>query len=310
MADKNLVSIVVPMFNSEKTIKVCLTSVAEQTHEDWECIIVNDGSVDSSREIAESFATLDNRFHVLTTENKGVSDARNLGITHSRGSYVAFLDSDDYWSPAKLEKQLRLLEAFPNFDAVLCNFYIGSIGRKGELSIRRKVDFPMTPKSNELWLNFEGNGPLLTSTLLIRRNSLFHQGIPLRFNSNLSTTADVDFFLRFSSFGSTLSIKEYLVTYLTSSNQMHLNAELLLTDYPKMLEGFSQLGIIFSKERCLGNLHIMASLLYLRKKSIRKALFHFVTSFNFSRKSWLILPLRIFLKKMSSRIIKPEVIRD
>ena len=92
---KERVSIVVPVYNTEKYLDACIQSVLNQTYEHWELILVNDGSVDNSENICRSYASNDERILVVSQENRGVSAARNAGIAKATGKYISFLDSDD-----------------------------------------------------------------------------------------------------------------------------------------------------------------------------------------------------------------------
>ncbi|MCF8019085.1 MAG: glycosyltransferase family 2 protein [Vallitaleaceae bacterium] len=91
-------SIIVPAYNSEKYIRQCLDSVCEQTFEDYELIIVDDGSIDSTLSICQEYCLKFNNINVYNKENGGASSARNVALQHITGQYVIFLDSDDYWS--------------------------------------------------------------------------------------------------------------------------------------------------------------------------------------------------------------------
>ena len=107
---KNLVSIITPSYNSSKFIVECIESVLSQTYENWEMIIVDDCSKDNSKEIISELSTKDKRIKPIFLEkNFGAAEARNTAIRHSKGKYVAFLDSDDLWNPKKLEKQLSFM---------------------------------------------------------------------------------------------------------------------------------------------------------------------------------------------------------
>lgn len=92
------VSVIMPVFNSEKYLRYSVESVIEQTFTDWELICVDDGSSDLSLEILNGYAENDDRIKVISIENSGVSYARNLGLTLAKGDYITFLDSDDYIS--------------------------------------------------------------------------------------------------------------------------------------------------------------------------------------------------------------------
>lgn len=91
-----LVSIIIPVYNREKTLDYCLTSVLNQTMHDFEVIIIDDGSTDNSADICRAYALKDNRIHYYYKENGGVSSARNLGISKAQGLWITFIDSDDY----------------------------------------------------------------------------------------------------------------------------------------------------------------------------------------------------------------------
>ena len=99
-----LFSIIIPVYKVEKYIVDCLESVRKQTFTDFEVIMVNDGSPDESPRICDRYARQDNRFQVIHKENGGLSSARNVGITHAKGDYIVFLDSDDLISDDALEK--------------------------------------------------------------------------------------------------------------------------------------------------------------------------------------------------------------
>lgn len=90
------VSIIIPVYNVEEYIRTCLDSVVEQRYKDWECICVDDGSLDSSGIILDEYANQDDRFRVIHQKNAGVSAARNTGLSSARGEWVCFVDSDDW----------------------------------------------------------------------------------------------------------------------------------------------------------------------------------------------------------------------
>ena len=89
-----MISIIVTAYNAEKTIERCLNSILNNKYDDYEIIIVNDGSTDKTEEIVQLFASEKIRYYY--EENKGVSSARNLGLKESKGEYITFVDSDDY----------------------------------------------------------------------------------------------------------------------------------------------------------------------------------------------------------------------
>lgn len=96
MEKNQIVSLIIPIYNKEKYLKRCLDSVVNQTYRELEILLVDDGSTDASRSICEEYAKRDARIKVLPKENGGVSSARNLGMEHSTGTYLAFADPDDF----------------------------------------------------------------------------------------------------------------------------------------------------------------------------------------------------------------------
>lgn len=105
-----LVSIIVPCYNQAQYLDEALQSVLVQTHINWECIIVNDGSTDHTEEVVKRWVSKDSRFVCLKKENRGLSSARNAGLEAAKGDYIQFLDSDDYIVKTKLELSLEGLQ--------------------------------------------------------------------------------------------------------------------------------------------------------------------------------------------------------
>ncbi len=116
-------SIIIPVYNSEKYLRQCLDSAMNQTLTDIEIICINDGSTDGSLKILEDYAQKDNRIKIISQENQGISITRNVGIAQAVGEYVAFLDSDDYMALDYCEK-LYTRGKETNSDIVVCeNIY-------------------------------------------------------------------------------------------------------------------------------------------------------------------------------------------
>ena len=109
--NKALISIIVPIYNVEEYLRECLDSIQKQTYQKFECIMVNDGSTDNSKQIAEEYL-VDSRFKLINQSNQGLSSARNTGIKHlsANSSFVSFVDSDDYIHSTFLEKMTAQIE--------------------------------------------------------------------------------------------------------------------------------------------------------------------------------------------------------
>ena len=104
-----MVSVVVPIYNVEAFLRRALDSILSQTCKDWEAILVDDGSTDSSGRIAEEYAESDRRFQVIHKANGGQSEARNFGLQHARGEFLLFLDADDFLHPQLMELCLQAM---------------------------------------------------------------------------------------------------------------------------------------------------------------------------------------------------------
>jgi len=200
-----VVSVVIPAFNAAATISDTLASVFAQTLDDFEVIVVDDGSSDGTAQVVSSVR--DTRIRIITQPNQGVAAARNTGIEAARGGLVAFVDADDLWLPAKLERQVSLLRADPRAEAVqTAAYFVNSQFRV--LSVRPCVDAAaadILPRC----LRFE-NLPAFPSSVLARRESLVEIGM---FDPSLVILEDWDLALRFARRGSLRAIEEPLVLY-------------------------------------------------------------------------------------------------
>jgi GT2 family glycosyltransferase len=123
-----IISVIVPAYNAEKTIRECLLSVLGQTFKDFELIVINDGSIDRTLTIIEGI--LDTRLRVFTFSNSGPQKSRNRGINKARGKYISFIDSDDMWAPDKLECQLSSLHKHPK--AAVAYSWTDIVDERGE----------------------------------------------------------------------------------------------------------------------------------------------------------------------------------
>src|SRR5574338_867068 len=105
------ISVILPVYNGEKTIQETIESVLQQTFEDFELIIINDGSQDATLHQVSTLS--DARIKVFSYPNAGVSASRNRGIAQAEGEYIAFIDADDLWTPDKLGAQFKTLQTNP-----------------------------------------------------------------------------------------------------------------------------------------------------------------------------------------------------
>ncbi|MEQ9370973.1 MAG: glycosyltransferase family 2 protein [Coleofasciculus chthonoplastes F3-SA18-01] len=133
-----LVSVIIPVYCVETYILATVKSVLNQTYKHFEVLIVDDGSTDRSIEICQTYK--DSRIKIIRQKNLGVSAARNLGIRHSKGEFLAFLDGDDLWLPEKLEKHIEHLENSPHVGISYSRFtFINEAGKSLGISRLSKL---------------------------------------------------------------------------------------------------------------------------------------------------------------------------
>lgn len=115
------ISVIVAVYQAEVYLRRCLDSIVNQTFQDWECILVDDGSKDNSGTICDDYAVRDSRFRVIHQANRGVSVTRQVGLDASKGEFIAFADPDDWAEPGWLEKLYQKISD-DNVDMVICDY--------------------------------------------------------------------------------------------------------------------------------------------------------------------------------------------
>ena len=147
---KTRVSIITPVWNAEATLAEALVSARSQTRDDWEMLIIDDGSTDGSRRLAARLTDGDARFKLIGwDDNRGPAAARNAGIRAARGRYLTFLDADDLWRPEKLEVQIGYMERTGAPFTFAAIERIDADGRRlGQIDVPPRVDYARLLKGN------------------------------------------------------------------------------------------------------------------------------------------------------------------
>ena len=182
------VSVVTPAYNVAPYLGATIESVLSQTFDDWELLIVDDGSVDETLEIATAYAHRDPRIVIIQQANGGISAARNRALANAAGALIAILDSDDVWLPQYLEKQVRILEAHPEIDIVTGNAWFLGSRRDGQLA----RPYPDTRPVPDL-VNLLADEESVFIMSVFRRRVFDVVG---GFDASLRTNEDYDFWLR------------------------------------------------------------------------------------------------------------------
>ena len=188
---KYVFSVVIPLYNKENYILNTIQSVLNQDFEDFEIIVVNDGSNDDS--LAKIKPLKDSRLKIISKKNEGVSIARNTGIEQAEGKYIALLDADDYWYPHHLNSIKILIEKFPQA-GIFCDAYEIIMQNK----TIRKADFSTglaeQPQIIEDYFQSSLVNPIIWTSAAAFEKTKFHKiGA---FDPKLRTAQDLDFFIR------------------------------------------------------------------------------------------------------------------
>ncbi len=222
-------SVIIPLFNKEKYIEATLKSVLKQTFKDFEVIIVDDGSTDDSLKIVSQIK--DSKITFIKQENKGVSCARNLGISKANGDYIALLDADDIWLPNHLLELKKLIETFPNA-GLYCNnyqvYYTNKVYRPAKFNFDFDKDCLIV---NDFFKASIINSVALTSAVGFTREKFNSIG---GFNTKLKSAQDTDLWIKLAlnydvAFNPkrTMSYKFYIDNSLSKSKYNDIKYELI-----------------------------------------------------------------------------------
>lgn len=213
--EQPLISVVLPVFNGEKTIFETVQSILNQTFDNWELIIINDGSQDSTLDIIQKFESAEPRLRIFSYPNAGLAASRNRGIALSLGEYISFIDADDLWTSNKLKSQLTALQDNPKaFVAYSWTDYIDADG-KFVKSGRHTTDTGDVYQKL-LLCNFLENG----SNPLVRKEVFAIVG---GFDESLSAAEDWDMWLRLAARYEFVVVPEVQILYRLSMNSMSAN---------------------------------------------------------------------------------------
>lgn len=184
------VSIIVPVYNAEKYLEECIDSLINQTYENIEIILVNDGSTDNSLNICKEYEKYTN-LRVITQENQGVSTARNKGLETSTGEYIMFVDSDDYIEPNMVEEMIK---GVINSDMVICEYnekYQNSI-----IPIKIRSDLNKINAKEAILLTFDTAGGYLWNKIFKKETIIKNN---FKFDSNIHMLEDQLFVIKYMS---------------------------------------------------------------------------------------------------------------
>jgi len=231
--DDPLVTVVVPAYNAARTLADTLRSVSLQSYANLEILIVDDGSSDRTAGIAADFCRRDRRATLLKQENGGVASARNLGIRHARGEFVAPIDADDIWHPTKIERQveaaLRAAEP-PGFVYAFCR-RVDEQGRVFHCDPQFTVRGPAVWR--QIYWNVAGNG----SSMLARRSAIIEAGgyDESQRAAGLEGNEDLLLQLQIAKHHPVECVPEYLVGYRLTQGAMSSDPDLMFQSWLRLV---------------------------------------------------------------------------
>ena len=263
------ISIVLPTYNRAVQLEQAIKSVLAQTYQDWELLIIDDGSTDETPEIVKKFREADLRIRYLNGFHQGVSAARNLGVQHSQGAFIAFLDDDDLWLPEKLDRQMSLFAAHPEWAFVYTQADLRyADGKPGK---------PRTP----LPVTFEallGRNMIALPSVLIRKYIIVSLG---GFNEAMDVSEDIDLWLRVASRHTFGAIPDALTVCHQSRDRNDARYIRAVKNHLITLEGLLKQGLSMSRRRCV--LRKLAKVRYSLARIRRTQGHYFEASREFSR---------------------------
>jgi glycosyltransferase involved in cell wall biosynthesis len=243
----SLISVIIPVFNSEKTIYETVKSVLSQSLSDFEIIIIDDGSQDSTLEVIQRFQ--DFRIRVFSYANAGPSMSRNRGIAQATGEYITFIDADDLWTSNKLEAQLQALQSNPQ--AAVVYSWTDCIDETGQfIRAGSHITASGDVYGQLLLVNFIESG----SNLMMRREALEQTG---GFDASLKTAEDWDLWLRLAASYQFIGVPISQVLYRISSTSLSNHVLQMEADGLRMLRrAFEQKPVSpHLRSACLGNFY-------------------------------------------------------
>ena len=253
-------SVVIPAYNAECTILETIASIQKQTFSDFEIILINDGSTDRTLEILQTVR--DERLKIFSYENGGLPVARNRGISHSTGEFIAFIDADDLWTPDKLELQLAALQQYPEAGVAYSWTYF-KFDKEEYSYADNSTFFEGNVYADLLIRNFLHNG----SNPLIRKEAIESVGL---FDPTLKSCEDWDYYLRLAAIWSFVLVPKPQIIYRQSSSSMTSKIDVMekyLLIVINRAFSTAPLELQFLKKKSLSWVYKYAAQQYLKYKS-------------------------------------------
>lgn len=226
----NLVTVIVPCYNYAHFLGETLDSIIAQTYPNWECLIIDDGSTDNTKSVAESYCKKDDRIIYIHQHNQGLSAARNKGIELAKGEYIQFLDSDDLISPEKLRHQVTCFTSNTEVDMVYSNYNLMTADGQKRWSVDTTNWIEMKHAPFTEFLHYWEKGFTIPIHCYLFRKSCFTKWG--NFDVSLPTHEDLALQLNYALHGA----KYKMINELTAFYRVHASS--MAKDFTKMHKGY------------------------------------------------------------------------
>ncbi|OZC37242.1 hypothetical protein B9Q17_03740 [Marinobacter vinifirmus] len=226
-----LISVIIPTFNCYSTLRSAIESALSQTYKNIEVIVIDDGSSDETPSIISSYI---NSIIYIKQENRGVAEARNVGVRSSNGEWIAFLDADDIWDENKLERQFSKMNDEGNSWSYTDTRFVGGVNSG-------RLDSEFTKKhTGSVFNELLTNNFISTSTVLLKKSKFHNAG---GFDTTLPAIEDWELWVRISSKNAVSYVDQPLTTYRVHKKSTSRNTRKVLPYHLKAI------SVIFSKNQ-------------------------------------------------------------
>lgn len=279
-----MISVVIPLYNKEQSIASTLQSVLKQTYQDFEIVIVNDGSTDHS--VEKVAKVTDPRIRLIHQKNAGVSAARNRGIEEAGGEYIAFLDADDEWKSDYLKIQYKLTQKYPECCVFACNYEFKDTQGKVTPTIIRKLPFKGEDGilSNYFEVSSCSHPPICSISIMVKKNAIQSiGGFPIGIKSGEDLLTWARLACRYSIAFYTIPLATFIF------DEQHFNEDQRKRMPEEIDYVGSELAKLYKRHRhviglksYIGLWHKMRARIFMSKHNRKKALYECIYALRYS----------------------------
>lgn len=279
-----MISVVIPLYNKEQSIASTLQSVLKQTYQDFEIVIVNDGSTDHS--VEKVAKVTDPRIRLIHQKNAGVSAARNRGIEEAGGEYIAFLDADDEWKSNYLKIQYKLTQKYPECCVFACNYEFKDTQGKVTPTIIRKLPFKGEDGilSNYFEVSSCSHPPICSISIMVKKNAIQSiGGFPIGIKSGEDLLTWARLACRYSIAFYTIPLATFIF------DEQHFNEDQRKRMPEEIDYVGSELAKLYERHRhviglksYIGLWHKMRARIFMSKHNRKKALYECIYALRYS----------------------------